>query len=256
MNNGKWVSFQWLNSPLINYTCRCGRGWSIVPIDFQDGGKAVEEPPQGAISIYRCMRCVQRSLLERMHPWLLVVLEFRHAVFVCTLLMNCCHGLNIVPSVILVLVVEFFWGDSQGCLCHEGFFLTDQLTCSHERTWQKEFNPWPCLRKSTASLPQQDSKNHHPSPGLSASPKIRNTLPFLTDYVVLAAQVGKDNWLISQSRKEVHWAFRACHVSFRRLSLSLHFPVSRRSLRWKHTESIRSHVDLISWLRGAPVWSF
>lgn len=88
-----------------------------MPIDFQDGGKAVEEPPQGAISIYRCMRCVQRSLLERMHPWLLVVLEFRHAVFVCTLLTNCCHGLNIIPSVILVLVVEFFWGGFSRGVC-------------------------------------------------------------------------------------------------------------------------------------------
>lgn len=81
-----------------------------MPIDFQDGGKAVEEPPQGAISIYRCMRCVQRSLLERMLPWLLVVLEFRHAIFVYTLLTNCCHGLNTVPSVILVLAMGVFLG--------------------------------------------------------------------------------------------------------------------------------------------------
>lgn len=65
-----------------------------------------------------------------------------------------------------------------------------------------------CLWKGTASLPQQDSKSHHPSPGFSASTKIRNTFLFFTDNVVLVAQVDKDNWLISQSR-EVHWAFRA-----------------------------------------------
>lgn len=44
-------------------------------------------------------------------------------------------------------------------------------------------------------------KSHHLSSGLSAFTKIRNTLLFFTDDVVLEALVDKDNWTIYQSRK-------------------------------------------------------
>lgn len=160
----------------------------------------MEEPPQGAISIYRCMRCVQRSLLERMHPWLLVVLEFRHAIFVCTLLTNCCHGLNTVPSVILVLAMGVFLGGILRGVCVTR--APSSQTSSH--ALMRELDRGSLTLDLACGRAQQDSKSHHPSPGLSASTKIRNTLLFLTDNVVLAAQVDKDNWLISQSRKEAH----------------------------------------------------
>lgn len=51
---------------------------------------------------------------------------------------------------------------------------------------------------------QQDSKSHHLGSGLSASMRIRNSLPFSPDNVVSAAQVDKDIWPIYPSRKEVH----------------------------------------------------